>query len=195
MILINLLPVRHLKKRARARSEAIVFVSVFILLCAVLGGWVLKLNMDVKEMQTEVARLEQKKRSYDATLKEIKEIEAQKAKLFEQIEAIKQLKAKSQVSVHVLDEIAKATPSNGVWLTSLKQSGQSMTLAGIALDNTTIASYMNKLSASKYIQGTTLGTASQTLVANRNLQTFTLTMVVTPPAKEEKATGQEGVGK
>ncbi|MBU0682253.1 MAG: PilN domain-containing protein [Proteobacteria bacterium] len=151
--------------------------------------------MDVKEMQTEVARLEQKKRSYDATLKEIKEIEAQKAKLFEQIEAIKQLKAKSQVSVHVLDEIAKATPSNGVWLTSLKQSGQSMTLAGIALDNTTIASYMNKLSASKYIQGTTLGTASQTLVANRNLQTFTLTMVVTPPAKEEKATGQEGVGK
>jgi type IV pilus assembly protein PilN len=195
MILINLLPVRHLKKRARARSEALVFVSVFILLCAVLGGWVLKLNMDVKEMQTEVARLEQKKRSYDATLKEIKEIEAQKAKLFEQIEAIKQLKAKSQVSVHVLDEIAKATPSNSVWLTSLKQSGQSMTLAGIALDNTTIASYMNKLSASKYIQGTTLGTASQTLVANRNLQTFTLTMVVTPPAKETKATGQEGVSK
>ncbi|MEN8257261.1 MAG: PilN domain-containing protein [Thermodesulfobacteriota bacterium] len=183
MILINLLPVRHLKKRARARSEALVFVSVFVLLCAILGGWVLKLNMDVKQMQNEVARLQKKKQSYDATLKEIKQIEAQKAKLFEQIEVIKQLKAKSQVSVHVLDEIARATPPNGVWLTSLKQSGPSLTIAGTALDNTTIASYMNKLSGSRYIQGTTLGTSTQKVVANRNLQTFTLTMTVTPPVE------------
>ncbi len=192
MILINLLPVRHLKKRARARSEAIVFVSVFVLVCAVLGGWVLKLNMDVKQMQTEVARLQKKKQSYDATLKEIKQIEAQKAKLFEQIEAIKQLKAKSQVSVHVHDEIARATPPNGVWLTSLKQSGASLTLAGTALDNTTIASYMNKLSDSQYIQGTTLGTSSQKVVANRNLQTFTLSMVVTPPTRDESTPAAKG---
>lgn len=192
MILINLLPVRHLKKRARARSEAIVFVSVFVLICAVLGGWVLKLNIDVKQMQTEVARLQKKKQSYDATLREIKQIEAQKEKLFEQIEAIKQLKAKSQVSVHVLDEIARATPPNGVWLTSLKQSGASLTLAGTALDNTTIASYMNKLSDSPYIQGTTLGTSSQKVVANRNLQTFTLSMVVTPPTTDESTPADKG---
>lgn len=195
MILINLLPVRHLKKRARARSEAVLFVSVFVLLCALLGGWVLKLNMDVKEMQTEVARLQAKKQSYDATLKEIKDIEAQKAKLFEQIEAIKQLKAKSQVSVHVLDQIARATPPNGVWLISLKQSGSSLTLAGTALDNMTIANYMNKLSDSQYVQGITLGTSTQKVVAGRNLQSFTLSMVVSPPQAGEKTTTQVGAGK
>lgn len=195
MILINLLPVRHLRKRARARSEAVVFVSVFVLLCAVLGGWVLKLNMDVKQMRAEVARLQAKKQSYDATLKEIKKIEGQKEKLFAKVEVIKQLKAKSQVSVHVLDEIARATPPNSVWLTSVNQSGSSLTLAGTALDNTTIASYMNKLSDSKYIQSTTLGTSNQKVVANRNLQSFTLTMVVTPPIEDVSATAQEGGGR
>lgn len=155
----------------------------------------MKLNMDVKQMQTEVAQLQKKKASYDATLNEIKKIEAQKAKLFEQIEAIKQLKAKSQVSVHVLDQIARATPPNGVWLTSLKQSGPSLTLAGTALDNTTIANYMNKLTESNYIQSTTLGTSTQKVVANRNLQTFTLTMVVTPPVKDEQINAQGGGGK
>lgn len=194
MILINLLPVRHLKKRARARSEAIVFVAVFVLLCALLGGWVVKLNMDVKQMRAEVARLQQKKKSYDATLREIKQIETQKTKLFGKIEAIKELKAKSQVSVHVLDEIARATPPNSVWLTSLTQRGQRLTLSGTALDNNTVASYMNKISASNYIQSTTLGTSSQKVVANRNLQSFTLTMVVTPPVEDEKATAQGGGG-
>lgn len=172
-----------------------VLVAVFVLLCAVLGGWSLKLVGDVKDMQTEVARLETKKRSHDKTLKEMKEIETQKAKLFQQIEAIKQLKAQSQVSVHVLDEIAKATPPNGVWLTSLKQSGTSLTLAGTALDNNTVANYMNKLTDSQYIQKTTLGTSTQKVIANRNLQTFTLTMVVTPPEQGEKTAATEGVQK
>lgn len=171
-----------------------VFVAVFVLLCALLGGWVVKLNMDVKQMRAEVARLQQKKNSYDATLREIKQIETQKAKLFGKIEAIKELKAKSQVSVHVLDEIARATPPNSVWLTSLTQRGQSLTLSGTALDNNTVASYMNKISASKYIQSTTLGTSSQKVVANRNLQSFTLTMVVTPPVEDEKATAQKRGG-
>lgn len=196
MILINLLPIRHLKKRARARSEAVVFVAVFILLCAVLGGWVLKLNMDVKQAHAEVARLQAKKKSYDATLKEIDKINAQKAILLTQIDAIKKLKSKSQVSVHVLDEIARATPPNGVWLTSLKQGGSSLTLSGTALDNTTIASYMNKLSGSEYIQGTRLGTSTQKIVSNRKLQTFSLMMTVTPPVKDENTgTGQEGGNK
>ena len=195
MILINLLPVRHLKKRARARSEALVFVSVFVLLCALLGGWVLKLNVDVKQMQAEVVRLQQKKQSYDAILREIKKIEAQKITLFAKIEAIKQLKATSQVSVHVLDEIARATPPNGVWLTSLSQRGSSLTLAGTALDNTTIANYMNRLDESQYIQGTTLGTSNQRVVASRNLQTFTLKMIVTPPVQDEKTSAQEGGSK
>lgn len=172
-----------------------VLVAVFVLLCAVLGGWSLKLVGDVKDMQTEVARLETKKRSHDATLKEMKEIETQKAKIFQQIEAIKQLKAKSQVAVHVLDEIAKATPPNGVWLTSLKQSGASLTLAGTALDNNTVANYMNKLTDSQYIQKTTLGTSTQKVIANRNLQTFTLTMVVTPPEQGEKTAATEGARK
>lgn len=191
MILINLLPVRHLKKRAKARSEALVFASVFVLLCALLGGWALKLNMDVKQMQAEVARLDKKKKSYDATLREIKQIETQKAQLFEKIDAIKQLKAKSQVSVHVLDEVAKATPPNGVWLTTMNQRGARLSLAGTALDNNTIADYMTKLARSPYIVNVVLGDSSQRVVAKRNLKTFKLNMAVQPPSKGENSQGNE----
>ena len=189
MILINLLPVRQLQKRAKTRSEMLVAVAVFsVVMCCILGS-VLYVNFQVQAMRDEVTRLQAKKDSYNATLKEIKDIEAQKKKLFAKIEAIKELKTKSQITVRILDEIAKATPANSVWLDSLKQGSSTLTLTGTALDNTTIADYMNSLERSKFIQDTNLGTSTNIVVAERNLKKFNLTMGVSAP-KEEIAGGK-----
>ena len=191
MILINLLPVRRLKKRAKTRTEVFVVGAAFIVLCTVLLGATLLMSMNVKQTVNEVARLEAKKKSYDSTLNEIKRLEKQKQQLFVKIEAIKQLKKQSQVSVHLLDEIARVTPANSLWLNSLKQSGTTISLDGVALDNTTVAEYMKKIEASPYLQSPVLVSSAQKVVATRNLQSFTMTMgvVVAQPEEDGKVGG------
>lgn len=184
MILINLLPVRRLKKRAKTRTEVFVVGAAFVVLCTVLLGATFLMSMNVKQTTNEVARLELKKKSYDSTLNEIKQLEKQKEQLFVKVEAIKKLKSQSQISVHLLDEIAKLTPANSVWLNSLKQTGASIYIDGVALDNTTVAEYMKKIEASPFLNAPVLASSAQKQVASRNLQSFTMTMSVTvPPAK------------
>lgn len=190
MILINLLPVRRLKKRAKTRTEVFVVGAAFVVLCTVLLGATLLMSMNVKQTINEVARLEAKKKSYDSTLKEIKRLEKQKEQLFVKIEAIKKLKSQSQVSVHLLDEIAKVTPANSLWLNSLKQTGATISLDGVALDNTTVAEYMKKIEASPFLQAPVLVNSSRKVVASRNLQAFTMRMgVVVGPVKDGKKGG------
>ncbi len=188
MILINLLPVRHLKKRAKTRTEVFVVGAALVVLCTVLLGATFLMSMNVKQTISEVARLEAKKKSYDATLREIKQLEKQKAQLFVQIEAIKKLKSQSQVSVHLLDEIAKVTPPNSIWLKSLKQKGASIHLSGVALDNTIIADYMKDIEASPFLNTPTLSKSAQKKVAGRKLQAFTMTagVIVAPTSKSKE---------
>ncbi len=189
MILINLLPVRQLKKRAKIRNEVIVFCAAFVVILAIVGSGVVFVNFNIKQQRTEVARLQAKKKSYNKTLNEIKKIEAQKKQLFVKIEGIKKLKRESQRSVHIIDEIAKATPPNSIWLENFKLSGSSLGLKGVALDNTVIAEYMNRLELSAYINGKpTLGSATSKMIAGRNLKGFDLALNVTSPASDKKKT-------
>jgi type IV pilus assembly protein PilN len=190
MILINLLPVRHLKKRAKTRTEVFVVGAAFIVLCTVLLGATLLMSINVNQTISEVARLEAKKKSYDATLNEIKRLEKKKEQLFVKIEAIKKLKSQSQISVHLLDEIAKLTPANSIWLNSLKQTGDSIHINGVALDNTTVAEYMKKIEASPFLNAPVLASSARQTVATRHLQAFTMTMgVIINPAQKKKAEG------
>lgn len=180
MILINLLPVKRLKKRAKARTEVFVVATAFVVICTALLGATLLMSMNVKQTTSEVARLEAKKKSYDATIREIKRLEKQKDLLFVKIEAIKKLKSQSQIAVHLLDEIAKVTPANSVWLNSLKQTGTNIYIDGVALDNTTVAEYMKKIEASPFLDAPVLARSAQTQIASRSLQSFTMTVVVAP---------------
>jgi type IV pilus assembly protein PilN len=189
MILINLLPVKRLKKRAKARTEVFVVAVAFVVMCTALLGVTYLMSMNVKQTTSEVGRLQAKKKSYDATIREIKRLEKQKDLLFVKIEAIKKLKSQSQISVHLLDEIAKVTPANSVWLNSLKQTGTNIYIDGVALDNTTVADYMKKIEASPFLNEPVLARSAQTQNASRNLQSFTMSVVVVAPANNIKEGG------
>ncbi|MEN8140049.1 MAG: PilN domain-containing protein [Thermodesulfobacteriota bacterium] len=194
MILINLLPVRQLKKRAQTRNEVIMFAMALAVILAIVGTGVVFVNVSIKQQRDVVAQLEAKKKSYNKTLAEIKQIEAKKKQLFAKIEAIKKLKRESQMSVHVIDEIARATPPNSIWLDNLKLSASSLSLKGIALDNTVVADYMNRLESSPYVTGKPrLGSATRKDVAGQNLKAFDLVMGLAPPADSNKET--QGSGK
>lgn len=181
MIHINLLPVRQIRKRLQVRNEvAIYFASIVFLLIAISLVTLNKIS-DVDKLKSENLVLSNKKASYQPILDEIAKLKKDKQTQETKLNVIKTLKQGSLVSVRVMDEIANLTPARRLWLNSLAQSGDNVTVSGIALDNATIAQFMNNISASDYLSGSELTSSSQTVIAGAKLKSFSLRIAIAKP--------------
>jgi len=184
MIHINLLPVREIRRRKKAKSQIFAGLAVIAFsLLALIGIELLQLNA-INKLKEEERQLAAQKQQYAKILAEIKKMEEEKKVLVTRIEVINQLKQSSSLTVHVLDEIARLTPTSRMWLKSLSQAGNQLSLSGIALDEQTVAKYMEELENSPYIQGVGLAKAAMEVYAERNLKLFTLSGQVAMPSNK-----------
>jgi len=181
MISINLLPVRQIKQRLRTRNEVFALIGGFLLLLVVIGivgyGQVVKID----NLQNQKNHLQAEKRKYNVVLAQIRKIKKEQELLRIKLEAIEKLQENSQLPVRVLDEIAKLTPSNRMWLKSLDMAHDVISLSGIALDNATIAQYMEQIKLSPFFTEADLANSSMTKVADKKLKSFTLSVRLNHP--------------
>ena len=185
MLKINLLPIRQLKKRAKAKNQlfSILFLFVFVLALLALVGFLQAQNIDT--LQKRLTSLNKETASYAATLKKIEELKESRAELERRTDVINKLKADSSLTVRVIDEVANRVDPKRVWLQSLNQQGSSLRLTGIALDNQTVAQFMDKLKASPFVNGVTLTNSSLKVVSGRNLKAFSINCSVAQPSLPE----------
>ena len=187
MLRINLLPIRQLKKRAKARNQILSFFALFCIVLLVLGAVAFLQNSKMSSVTESIARLTREKQTYAPVLAEMKRLEQAKLSLENKISVIKTLKKNSSLTVHILDEVAKKVDVKRMWLESLKQQGQSLSLKGTALDNRSIAQFMDALKDSPYVNGVSLSNASLKQVSGRNLKSFSLTCTTNSPSEQETA--------
>jgi type IV pilus assembly protein PilN len=181
MVYINLLPIREIKKRINAIQQLSLFgVSLVCLLVAIGVFWFYQTNI-VSALANEITSLNQEKQSYNQILAQIAKLEQDKKLIENKIGVINELQKTKAITVRVLDEIAKSTPSKRIWLTSLNQNGMGVKLAGMALDNQTIANYMETLKTSEYITDVNLINTSLAAFAGRNLKSFSLSLSLVLP--------------
>jgi type IV pilus assembly protein PilN len=185
MIHINLLPVRQIKQKAAARQQLVTVFFSFLLLLAVLGVIGFFQVSKANQLQDDITQLNTEKQKHAKTLKLIKQLEQDKELIEKRIAIIKQLQKSSSLTVHVLDEVANLTPPDRMWLTSVTQSGASLTIAGMALDNRTIAKYMEDLKTSPYISNVNLANTSLKSYAGRNLKVFSLSCSTVVPGVQQ----------
>ncbi len=141
MILINLLPHREEERRQRKRAFFATLGLSAVLGLLVAGIWYAVLQQMTAAQQArneflkaEIARLEVQIKDI-ATLRA--EIEALKARQ----KAVEGLQTDRNVPVHLLDELVKQTPE-GVYLTSIKQSGQVVLVTGLAQTNERVSEFL-----------------------------------------------------
>ena len=185
MVHINLLPVRQIKQKAAARQQLLTVFLSFLLLLTVLGVVGFFQVSKATQLQHDITQLQTEKQKHAKTLKLIKQLEKDKELIEKRIAIIKQLKKSSSLTVHVLDEVANLTPTDRMWLTSVTQSGASLTINGMALDNRTIAKYMEDLKTSPYITNVNLANTSLKSYAGRNLKDFSLSCSIAVPGAEQ----------
>jgi type IV pilus assembly protein PilN len=104
------------------------------------------------DAQTERnATLSREITALDAQIKEIEELDRQRDRLIARKEIIEQLQATRSQMVHLFDELVRTLP-DGVQLQSIKQSGQTLTLEGVAQSNARVSAYMRNLDASAWLK-------------------------------------------
>jgi len=141
MILINLLPHRE-EKRRRRKQAFFLGIGLAMLSGALLAGaWYLVLGEMRREqrsrnefLQTEIRRLEGQIKDI-ASLKS--EIEALKARQ----KVVEDFQIDRNMPVHLLNELTAQVPE-GIYLTAIRQDGQSVAVTGVAQTNERVSEFL-----------------------------------------------------
>lgn len=130
---------------------------------------------DAIEYQQERNRfLEAQIAEMDKKIKEIEELEKVKANLLARMKVIEELQASRAAMVHFFDEVLNTLPE-GVYLKSLKQTGASVTIEGVAESNNRVSAYMKNIEASRWFADPKLVVINTRDVNRRRQSEFNLT--------------------
>lgn len=178
MIRINLLPHREEKRKAR-RQQFYVMLGLVSVLAAVI--WFLGFSIINREINVQNEKNEFLKREIaglDKEIAEIKKIQEQTNALLARKRVIEALQANRTETVHLFNELAKQVPE-GIYLRTLIQTGNRLTLTGVAQSNARITTLMNNLDESPLLQNSTLIETRSEVVSNRRLNAFSITTIIT----------------
>lgn len=146
MILINLLPHREAaRKRRREAFQATMFASFLmgLLIAGVIYWW---FQMLIDEQQSKNEFLQREINVLAVQIKEIATIEEEIASLRARQKAVEDLQSDRNLPVHLLTELVHQLP-DGVYVTSLKQDNQTVTMQGMAQSNERVSEMLRNLSS------------------------------------------------
>lgn len=182
-----------MKQKAQAKKQLAWGGLVLAAALAVLLLVTVFLSVTTSGLEKNISDLTARKKELQKALDLIVDLEKKKALVEEQIGVVHELQKKSQLTVHILDEVARITPHERMWLTSLTQNSTLLTLNGMALDNRTIASYLEGLKDSSYLENVSLGRSTLSKYGGRNLKGFSLSASVVLPGTDDDASKDKEV--
>jgi type IV pilus assembly protein PilN len=189
MIRINLLPFRAARKKENIRRQVSIFVLslAFMLIILFYYNWTLgskvhELNAEIKETKSELAK-------YDKINKEIAATKKKLSNLKKKMAVMDTLEANRFEPTRLLDTMTQVIVPKRMWFTSLGTSGKSVKIAGIALDNKTVADFMVRLEKTELFSDVDLNTLKQQKVgSSTNFKSFQISCVKKPRASKKTKT-------
>jgi len=144
VILINLLPHREAaRKRRRETFQAIMVASALagLVIAGLIYWW---FQMQITDQQDKNNFLRGEIQVLEKQIKEIATIEEEIAALQARQKAVEDLQSDRNLPVHLLNELVKQLP-DGVYVTSLKQADQVVTMQGMAQSNERVSEMLRNL--------------------------------------------------
>lgn len=145
MILINLLPHREAaRKRRRETFQATMVVSALmgLVIAGIIYWW---FQMMIEDQQAKNTFLRSEIKVLENQIKEIATIEEEIAALRARQNAVEDLQSDRNLPVHLLSELVRQLP-DGVFITTLKQTNQTVTMQGMAQSNERVSEMLRNLS-------------------------------------------------
>ena len=175
---INLLPWREERRKARRQQFfavagliAILAGVVWFLGYGIINGYISAQDGKNHFLKNEISGL-------DKEIEEIKRLKEQTDSLLSRKRIIESLQANRTETVHLFNELARQVPE-GIYLKSIKQTGDKINLVGYAQSNARVSTLMRNLESSPIMERPDLLEIKASQVGNRRLSEFNLNIYIT----------------
>jgi len=180
---VNLLPWREMRRKEQDRQLLTIAVGAWILMGVIIfyahvhvSALIENQNKRNEFMNQEIAKVEKE-------IKEIAELKKQRADLIARMNVIYQLQGARAQGVHLFDELARKLP-DGIYFSSLKHSGSSIALQGVAQSNARVSALMRNLASSDWFADPELEVITVKAQGSDRVSNFSLK--VKQAAKQQK---------
>src|SRR5260221_4233180 len=153
---INLLPWREQERKVRRREFMVALGAAAIIgvVCVLFGKYVLYASW-IDSQNAKNNLLKKKIVKLDAQIADIQDLENRKQRLVARMEIIEKLQRKRPEIVHLFDEIVKTVP-DGIYLTTIKQTGNKLEIHGVAQSSTRVSTFMRNIDSSVWMDNPVL---------------------------------------
>lgn len=186
MIRINLLP--HREERRKQRRQQFYALAGLV---AVLAGliWFVGytyINNRIDQQAEKNAFLKNEIAALDKQIAEINKLKEQTESLLARKQVIESLQANRSETVHLFNELARQLPP-GVYLRSIKQERDKITLVGHAQSNARVSTLMHNLDGSPVLERPVLVEIKAVQVGKRRMGEFTMSINFTRQTTDDVA--------
>jgi type IV pilus assembly protein PilN len=144
VILINLLPHREAARKRRREAFYVALVMSALAGVLVAGAIYVWYAAQISDQQSKNLVLSTEIKRLEGQIKEIATLQAEIAALKARQQAVEDLQADRNMPVHLLNELVKQLP-DGVYVSSLKQDNQVVSLQGTAQSNERVSELLRNL--------------------------------------------------
>ena len=184
MMRINLLPHRQIKRAAKQREFGLMGLIAAGAACAVVFlGWQFLSAQNNTQLERN-SRLEKANTDLDKQIVDIKDLKDQINNVLERKHVVENLQTNRSQAVVILDELTRQLPE-GVYLKSIKQTGNLITIDGVADTNARVATLVRNLSVSNWMESPNLVVINAATVNNIKQNEFTVTVSLKTQKTEE----------
>ncbi len=186
---INLLPWREELRQEQTRQFATVTALSLALTGAIIFLVHVSVDSQINHQKYRNTILKNEITTLDESLKQIEQLEETKAQLLARMDVIQSLQQRRPQIVHLFDDIVRTVPE-GIYLTSIKQSEDNLTIQGVAESNGRVSAYMRNIDASDWMTTPKLSVI-ETRKSTLRSSDFTLTTSQTLPDDNKNNKGED----
>lgn len=186
MIRINLLPHREMRRKHQQQQFFLLLGFVVAIGVVIWFAAHTYLSDRVNEQIARNKYLQEETAKLDKQIEEIKTLKEQIAALLARKQVVETLQSNRSEVVHLLDQLVRQLPE-GIYLKSIKQTGNKVTIAGYTQSQARVSTLMRNLESSQQLENPGLIEIKAVMQGASRINEFTMNINITRNRQEERA--------
>lgn len=193
MIRVNLLPHRQIRREARQREFGLMAGATGIAAAVIVFMGLTYIDSQVSAQNERNTRLDTAIAQLDKEIADIKDLKDQISIMLDRKQVVENLQTNRSQAVIVLDELSRLLPE-GMYFKSIRQTGNVITLEGVADTNARVATLVRNLNSSKWLGSPNLVEIKAETINGLKQNAFMMNATIKPPKSdtEDSANNTQG---